>query len=801
MNRKPKPSQRQDPAGNPRKYPYIVRHLSRLIDVSTEGSRLRFANLTPKDEAKAFIKQLPYLVEYGVISALAKNKPELFEKAPSHRFTNATYIDVAAETGENLPPYYDRQELSYHLDFDFSELAVPPSGPPVDAVPMTDVEQWMQSKGLFDSKEGEDPHYAERAFIQNVFVPSFGLDALQHVTPQAPVGPYFVDFLVCSPFGNCYVEIDGRTHDPRVSSEEEFQRETYRQNFIIRQGRPLFRFTARQVLKSPGEVATQLRECINFVHQQVLFEVDPETSVEVRKPHPDLSSLISLCRWFRPLQLAFLRVMVSEEPGQECRIRVPEHLGDIAELAARDLSHLGAVLFKLFSTKWEGKTKLTIVRTGSPSDAVRLYQSARSDGPDRSMLLDIFEVEVTNESNADDAVIDLEVYGTLGAEKIENETTVIGKEIGEAPTINALLRSFITRKRRARFRLKRAPKTIVDYFARRLLRVPSLYHNRQGSITEERQFEIVARVLKGSDTFGIMPTGRGKSLAFQLPGLVLPGSAIVISPLRALMRDQVSDLTCLRGVNGVAAITFDMPPAERERTIGRFLTGELRLLYVSPERLQEIKFSTRLAEAAKHIQISFIAIDEAHCVSEWGHDFRLSYLQISHFMDHLEQAQGRRTNLLALTATASPAVRGDVCRILRWKNLDVINGGVVAAERNVDRPELSISVHEITGQRYPDDRQEALQFVLTSAIPRALSKYMQSWELFVSGANESKQAGVVFCVYRAPHGQTSWHDGIGLCETTWLNNVSLLKTPSASMVHRLQRNARHVSRKVETAIR
>ncbi len=160
---------------------------------------------------------------------------------------------------------------------------------------------------------------------------------------------------------------------------------------------------------------------------------------------------------------------------------------------------------------------------------------------------------------------------------------------------------------------------------------------------KEGQELIIARVLAGENTFGILPTGGGKSLCYQLPALVLSGVTVVVSPLIALMRDQVHTLV----ERGVPAARVDSTSSEEEKLeiLESAQSGELKLLYVSPERFVE----PRMILFLKGVNISLLAIDEAHCVSEWGHSFRSSYIQLPRVVKSVKPEC-----VLALTATASP---------------------------------------------------------------------------------------------------------------------------------------------------
>lgn len=161
---------------------------------------------------------------------------------------------------------------------------------------------------------------------------------------------------------------------------------------------------------------------------------------------------------------------------------------------------------------------------------------------------------------------------------------------------------------------------------------------------------IVDSVLKGRDTLGVMSTGGGKSICYQVPALLFKGITIVISPLISLMKDQVDSLRLL----GVKSIYINSTLSKEEYllSVKKLKSGEAKIVYVAPERLANEKF----VEFIKRFKISMIAVDEAHCISQWGHDFRKSYLEIPTFMQKI----GQRVQILALTATATKEVRKDI---------------------------------------------------------------------------------------------------------------------------------------------
>ncbi len=170
------------------------------------------------------------------------------------------------------------------------------------------------------------------------------------------------------------------------------------------------------------------------------------------------------------------------------------------------------------------------------------------------------------------------------------------------------------------------------------------------------QEEIIADALAGRDVFVLMPTGGGKSLCFQLPALIRDGLTIVVSPLISLMKDQVDALRA----SGIAA-TFLNSTLDRHEAAERFRglnRGEYRMLYVAPERLMLDRF----LEGALNWNIAQIAIDEAHCISEWGHDFRPEYRELKKLRTHLPDVP-----VMALTATATERVRIDIVKQLKLR--------------------------------------------------------------------------------------------------------------------------------------
>ena len=188
------------------------------------------------------------------------------------------------------------------------------------------------------------------------------------------------------------------------------------------------------------------------------------------------------------------------------------------------------------------------------------------------------------------------------------------------------------------------------------------------------QREVIAAILEGKDAVVVMPTGSGKSLCYQLPAMMLEGATLVVSPLIALMKDQVDALVA----RGLPATFINSSIDEREQRvrIDALRRGQFKLVYVAPERFR----SSRFLDALQSISISLFAVDEAHCISTWGHDFRPDYLRLKSVSQSLHARQ-----TLALTATATPYVRSDIVQQLGLSKPQTFVSGF-------DRPNLTIDV-------------------------------------------------------------------------------------------------------------
>lgn len=264
---------------------------------------------------------------------------------------------------------------------------------------------------------------------------------------------------------------------------------------------------------------------------------------------------------------------------------------------------------------------------------------------------------------------------------------------------------------------------IIAYLARQVWGFSGL---RQG------QYEIMQRIFRGENTLGILPTGAGKSLCFQLPALVLPGLTLVVSPLKSLMRDQFANLR-QHGIAGVEFIDSSRSPAEKQKVFAALSSGQLKLLYLSPERLQIDSFQAELARAMEQFPVSLLAIDEAHCISEWGHDFRPAYLGLRDFSLRLGSPP-----VCALTATASRLVQRDILTLLGLGEADMVT------PHTLDRPEISLQVRLVEKEQH---LHHALTESILEDIPRVLGKEL--------AAIHQEGTGLVFAPYADPRGQNT----------------------------------------------
>lgn len=245
------------------------------------------------------------------------------------------------------------------------------------------------------------------------------------------------------------------------------------------------------------------------------------------------------------------------------------------------------------------------------------------------------------------------------------------------------------------------------------------------------QIDIIKRAVSLSPVIGLLPTGAGKSICYQLPALLQPGVTMVVDPLRSLMLDQATNLKEQYLIDAVGLISSQFSAEEKEAVLAKLKAGQLQFIFVAPERLQNQAFRASLLELTSAFSIPFAVIDEAHCVSEWGHDFRTSYLNMAKTIQEHCVYRGKRPSVIALTGTASYSVLIDIQR-----EVEVFDDEAIVLPPSFDREELEFGVFSV-----PTTQKWQKLAGLIRSLPSIL--HIPS-EHFFSSNGEKTVSGIVF---------------------------------------------------------
>jgi len=554
----------------------------------------------------------------------------------------------------------------------------------------------------------EARNYLEIQFVKRILAPLLKEEGLRAVRPQRSVGPYFVDFAL-EGGSKLALEVDGFS---KFKTRNELDDFTKRQNYIAAQGWRVIRFTYSQVMET---TQVTLREMHSLL----------KADAELRR-HLTVQWHTPFFREHQPLEVSRSAIDLVNN-----FYRVQDWL---LEFALAEQSSSGPLLLK-DNFGFEFPFVAVAIST--------LYEFLDAVASVVDVDFDLPQVKVVSESRADEWATRLHRRVAFGSADIAQVRTV------DAPTVKERAGAVPIPSREAegvKFRQNLSLNEIherLHYFTR------NVFGYSRG--TQPFQTKILQRVLNGENVLGVSATGSGKSFCFWLPALLKPGLMLVIAPLRSLMRDQ--RLTLLSyGIASAEFINSDVDQLNQRRILEEVKLGYVRLLYISPERLRIKKFLAELVRLQEFVPINFLTVDEAHCISEWGHDFRPSYLKLPFLRETLSK-QNAGLQLIALTATAGQQVQQDMLGILKLRGGET---GDVVQERVADRERFS---YQIVSVRDGGTKTKAYREILTKQLPKALRQPSLSALVSQLNARQEKALGIVFCIYADPHGKQSIWDG------------------------------------------
>jgi len=569
------------------------------------------------------------------------------------------------------------------------------------------------NESITETSADGSQNFLEVEFVKKILAPALSERGLKLVHPQEQVGSYLVDFALCGTSKFAF-EVDGFGKFKQPADLDNFIK---RQNYIAAQGWRVIRYTYSQIMTT---TETTLRNFSAILAQDpqlgYLLAAAPDFSqAELFNETIDdeIETLLDEVNDFHRIQDLFADFCATHRP-HETNVVVRDSIPKASHFVAAAIAGLYDWLDAVAGVLNIDFDLPNVVICG-PSDKKRTLQY----GPHT-------KVHVTQDRDDCDLVVDQAVllYG--------------------APTVPAPLDADA---RRIKFRHGLSIEGIhsrLRYFTEHVFGYPGG--------TKPFQDRVLQRVFNGRDVLGISTTGSGKSFCFWLPALLRPGLTIVVAPLRSLMRDQLHSLR----KNGIAAVEFinvDVPEVSRQRIIEEVRLGYIRLLYVAPERLRIKEFIDQLADITPYVPINLLAIDEAHCISEWGHDFRPSYLKLPFVRDSLSRDE-YPLRLVALTATAGRKVEADMIGILKLQGKG--DDSDVIREAAADRVKFS---YQMVIADKGDAKTRLFHDLLNVDTPKALTTNRLSSLLATANPAGEKAVGIVFCIYADPHGKYSTKEG------------------------------------------
>lgn len=559
----------------------------------------------------------------------------------------------------------------------------------------------------------------EKKFVQKILSSFLSIEGLIKIQPQTPISKFYADFTVEGEKRYVF-EIDGFG---KFENRDDLDKFLYRQNVLVNQGWQVYRFSYIHIEKNTQQTIEILKRIFLDDSQLKRFVINSQQN------NPDLNlstksnalNPIEFVNNYYLIQDYLVYTLLNKPELRNGPIIINDRFGYPFPFVALSLSHLFHQLYHIET----------------------LFQGLNSDLPDIQVYCKSADSQY-NRLISDNVRVISEPQQTYF---IEIDQSILQGLNYYYPFFSPPIESVSFRQMLTVEKIKHQLKFITQ----EIFRYPKGTHSFQD--------RVLNHIFNNNDVLGIFPTGAGKSFCFWFPALYKPGLTLVISPLRSLMRDQKLTLeNC--GIASVEFINSDVKREEQERILLDVKMGRIKLLYIAPERMRIKRFLDDLLKLKEFIHINYLVIDEAHCISEWGHDFRPSYLTIPQFLKQLK-AFTPDAQLLAFTATAGQVARRDIVNILNFRDEE---GGNVISARNFDRKRFS---YQIIGVNDYQQKQKIYETILKEYIPRSLRYYMGNHEaldldtvLNCTNRNGEKAAGIVYTIYANPHGRTFIYDGI-----------------------------------------
>jgi ATP-dependent DNA helicase RecQ len=555
--------------------------------------------------------------------------------------------------------------------------------------------KWNECENTYAHTWLDSPDESE--FYQNILPRLFGENWNEFVIPQVDVSSLLpagqtidssatqrVDFAVFLPWSHdsIVVEIDGTQHKQHTEAD------TVRDVLLEQAGYTVIRIPVHEIRAGTGEKLLYLQQRISAA-QQTQKSVSAEDTAK---------TTLSACRIAHQIQLALLQALQLGllHPEIPALWNVASDLNQLGFLDKNAADNLRNESIADFIELYARLCKLYAV--GSPSDAPKTTPLCNQQPDANKDQIGIF---FSGQASSD--------MPSFHIQNIYFPFHIAASSFPASPSIEPL---------------ECPDEESLEYFLQYLFRKSHFW---------EGQYDGITRTLQGRDSLILLPTGAGKSIIYQLASLLLPGRTIVIDPIISLINDQIDNLTMM-GIDRCIGITSQIvEPQKRALAVQLFGQGEYLFAYVSPERFQIVEFRESLRALTVHTPVAVIAVDEAHCVSEWGHDFRTAYLNIGRTSRNYCSSAGHKPPLVALTGTASRSVLKDIQRELQVEDFEAI-----ITPQSFDRSELKF--HILTAQS--NEKHSRLNGFLGQKLP---SLFNISASTFYQTRGKGTCSGIIFC--------------------------------------------------------